>query len=179
MRSAAVSRPLSPVPRAPALSNIEPELCRRLRRNGAAFKRNASSRERGDVRSRWYPLGKGLTRGNHRHTLPVAMNIIRIETRAELPWAVIRAKGGNWVAACDPLGLTVQSDTWAHLMEDIAQALNALFLDLLQEGELDRFLRDRGFQAISPLPSKPDDTWFDVPFSASRTTARDFEVAVH
>ena len=64
-------------------------------------------------------------------------------------------------------------------MEDIAHALNALFLDLLLEGELDRFMRERGFQLMSPLPSQPDDTWFDVPFSASRTTARDFEVAVH
>jgi len=38
MRSAAVSRPLSPVPRAPAV--IELVLRRRLRRIGPSFKRN-------------------------------------------------------------------------------------------------------------------------------------------
>jgi hypothetical protein len=42
MRSAAVSRPLSPVPRAPAV--IEPILGRRLRRIGPPFKRNGRAR---------------------------------------------------------------------------------------------------------------------------------------
>ena len=131
--------------------------------------RDQYSRERGGVRLRWYPLGRGLTRGNHGHTLRGAMTIIQVERhQAQLPWAVIRAKGGSWVAVCDPLGLTVQSQTWADLMEDIAHTLNALFSDLLEEGELDRFLRDLGFRVVGPIPSKPDDTWFDVPFSATR-----------
>jgi hypothetical protein len=108
------------------------------------------------------------------------MAIVQVErTQGQLLWAVIRARGGNWVAVCDALGLTIQSDTWANLMDDIAHALNALFTDLLLEGGLDRFLRDRGFRVAGPIPSQPDDTWFDVPFSATRTTERDFAAAVH
>lgn len=107
------------------------------------------------------------------------IQIERIEGRGQVSLAVIRAKGGHWVAVCEPLGLTIQSDTWASLMDDIAHTLNALFSDLLHEGELDRFLRDRGFRVLGPIPSKPDDTWFDVPFSATRTTERDFAAAVH
>ena len=106
------------------------------------------------------------------------MNIIKIEGQGQLPWAVIRAKGGNWVAVCDAFGLTIQAETWAKLMEDIAHTLNALFSDLLEGGELDRFLRDRGFGVVGSIPSKPDDTWFDVPFEPIRTTDRDFEDAV-
>ena len=105
------------------------------------------------------------------------MTVTRVEGRGQLVWTSVRAKGGNWVAVCESLGLTIQSETWVHLMDDIAHALNALFTDLLQEGELDRFLRERGWQIIGPSPSKPDDTWFDVPFSA-RATDRDPQVAL-
>ncbi len=106
------------------------------------------------------------------------MVIVQVEGRGQLPWACIRAKGGNWVAVCDPLGLTIQSDTWVNLMEDIAHALNALFVDLLRDGELDRFLRERGWRLVGPIPSKPDDAWFDVPFEPARTTDRDLQVAL-
>ena len=116
--------------------------------------------------------------GTH-HTLRGAMNIIQVEGRGQFPWTVIRAQGGHWVAVCEPFGLTIQSDTWASLMEDIAHALNALLADLLEEGELDRFLKDRGFRLVGPPPSKPDDTWFDIPFSATRTTDRDLQAALH
>ena len=115
-----------------------------------------------------------------RHTLRCAMptNIVQVEGRAQLLWKVARASGGHWVAVCDPMGLTIQSDTWASLMEDIAQTLNALMVDLLEEGELDRFLRDRGFTLVGSV-TRPGDTWFDVPFSATRTTDRDLEAALH
>jgi hypothetical protein len=77
-----------------------------------------------------------------------------------------RGRGGNWVGVCDPLALTVQSDTWAHLMGDIAETLNAMFTDLLQSGELEQFLRDRGCGSSGPIPLRKRDVWFDVPFSA-------------
>jgi hypothetical protein len=107
------------------------------------------------------------------------MNIVQVEGRGNLVWGVIRAKGGHWVGVCDPLGLTVQSDTWAKLMDDIAHTLNALLLDLFQEGELDRFLRDRGWKLVGPMPSQPDEAWFDVPFEPTRTTDRDLQTALH
>ncbi|MGH7356567.1 MAG: hypothetical protein ACRELS_18565 [Candidatus Rokuibacteriota bacterium] len=112
------------------------------------------------------------------HTLPGAMNVIQVESRGQLPWSVIRAKGGHWVAVCEPLSLTIQSDTWATLMEDIAHALNALLVDLMQEGELDAFLRERGWRLVGPIPSKPDEAWFDVPFEPTRKTDRDLEIAL-
>jgi hypothetical protein len=33
---------------------------------------------------------------------------------------------GNWVGVCEPLKLTVQSETWAALMEDFGLTLNAV-----------------------------------------------------
>jgi predicted RNase H-like HicB family nuclease len=106
------------------------------------------------------------------------MTIVKIEANVE--WKFFRATGGNWVAVCDPLGLTVQSDTHANLMEDIALTLNAVLKDLLEERQLEQFLRDRGWRPVQgSLPTAPDDVYFDVPFAATRLMERDCQIAVH
>lgn len=92
------------------------------------------------------------------------MTIVKIQGNVE--WRGVRSRGGQWVAVCQPLGLTIQSDTWAHLMEDIAETMNAMFIDLLKSGDLERFLRDRGWGTTGPIPVRKRDLWFDVPFSA-------------
>ncbi|HEV8676017.1 MAG TPA: hypothetical protein VGX21_18430 [Methylomirabilota bacterium] len=103
------------------------------------------------------------------------MTIVQIE--ANLAWRGSRTRGGRWVAVCEPLGLTVQSDTWGHLMEDIAETMNAMFTDLLKSGDLERFLRDRGWRTTGPIPVRKRDIWFDVPFRAE-TTDRDPALAL-
>ena len=57
------------------------------------------------------------------------MAVVHIE--AEIPWRIRRADGDHWVGICDPLSLTVESETWAELMEDIALTLDAVLKDLL------------------------------------------------
>ncbi len=66
---------------------------------------------------------------------------MRIE--AEIPWRIDRADGEHCVGICDPLGLTVESETWAELMEDVALTLDAMLNDLLSNNDLDYFLQDR------------------------------------
>ena len=104
------------------------------------------------------------------------MVVVKIEGKTE--WKCLRAKGGNWVAICDPLQLTIQSATWATLMEDIAQTLNAIFVDLLRANELEPFLRDRGWKSLGQIPVKRANVWFDVPF-IPRPATRDRQVAIH
>ena len=100
------------------------------------------------------------------------VQIERISGQGQLAFGYFQAKGGNWIGVCEALGLTIESDTFAHLLEDIASALNALLLDLFREGELNTFLRDRGWRLATPMPSKPDDVRFDTPFDIARTTDR-------
>ena len=92
------------------------------------------------------------------------MTLVRIDLKANLQWAVLQGKGGNWIGVCDPLGLTVQAETWAELMEDIGHTLDALLKDLLSTNELDRFLRDHGWTTLTAIPNRPEDVRFDVPF---------------
>jgi len=103
------------------------------------------------------------------------MMVIQIEGKTE--WKVSRTRGGLLLGICDPLGLTVESDTWASLMEDIAQTLNAMLHDLNRSGDFERFLYDRGWRPQQRPPESPADVWFDVPFT-TRTADRDPETAL-
>ena len=66
------------------------------------------------------------------------MAVMRIDT--QIPWRIDRAEGERWVGICDPLDLTVESETWAELMEDIALTLDAMLRDLLANNELESIL---------------------------------------
>ncbi len=89
---------------------------------------------------------------------------IVVRINADLQWRYTVGKGGNYVAVCDPLQLTLQAETWAELMEDTSEVLNSIFHDLLDSNELDRFLRDKGWSLANHVPNKTEDVQFDVPF---------------
>jgi len=92
-------------------------------------------------------------------------DLVRIDIKANLPWGCFRTKCGNWVGVCEPLNLTVQSETWAELMEDIGDTLDALLQDMLSTNELDKFLRDHGWEAVGQIPAESDGAVrFDIPF---------------
>jgi hypothetical protein len=90
------------------------------------------------------------------------ITVVRI--KGNVQWQTHRAKGGNWVGICNPLKLTVQSDTWASLMEDIAFTLDAVLKDLLSTNEFHKFMRDQGWRLIGSIPSRKENMRFDLPF---------------
>lgn len=98
---------------------------------------------------------------------------------AEIPWRIDRADGERWVGICDPLGLTVESETWSELMEDIALTLDAMLNDLLSSNELDQFLRERGWTAHGPTRAGAESVRFDVPFIPALVRSHDPTTAVH
>lgn len=104
------------------------------------------------------------------------MSVVHIE--AEIPWRIDRADAEHWVGICDPLDLTVESETWAELMEDIALTLDSMLHDLLSRNELDQFLRDRGWTAHGPM-SDVEGVRFDVPFIPALVQSDDSTAAVH
>ncbi len=91
------------------------------------------------------------------------MEMIQIE--AQIAWRCRRADGDRWLAVSEPLGLIIQSEKYSELAEDIGDALDLLFADLLDSGELDQFLAKRGWhRAAGPLPKRAEEAKFDVPF---------------
>ena len=114
--------------------------------------------------------GAGLEARRGRFTLQKrsdeygAMTLVRIDTNATVEWAVLQGNDGRWVAICDPLGLTVEGETWAELMEDIGHSLDAMLKDLLSTNELDQFMHDHGWSTLAAIPNRAADVRFDVPF---------------
>jgi len=93
------------------------------------------------------------------------MPVRSIRVEGSLAVQCFQAKGGgNWIAVCDALKLTVQAETWADLMEDTGLALNAILKDLLTSNELERFLQDGGWRLAGAIPDRQEDVRFDVPF---------------
>jgi len=93
--------------------------------------------------------------------------MITVRIEAQVQWRSFRSASGEWIAICDPFGLTIESSTWAELMEDIAHALNAMFRDLLRSNKLNQFLQTRGWQPLGKINMRPADVRFDIPFTVT------------
>ena len=94
------------------------------------------------------------------------MSKVTIHVESNLQWKAIHSESGVWVAACEPLGVTMEADTLDELYEVIGESCSVLFLDLYEDDQLDSFLRSRGWSA-SDLPEstsgKPVE--FEVPWN--------------
>lgn len=100
--------------------------------------------------------------------------VIRIDVKAQLLWKAHRDPSSQyWVAVCDAIKLAAEGETWDDLQEMVADELRSLFVDLLREGELDAFLRDRGWTLVSPvpMPAAQDNVKFDIPWSIIPTNS--------
>lgn len=96
------------------------------------------------------------------------MMLIRVQIHGQLLWRYTRdPRSDRFVAVCDALKITAEAETWSKLVEVVNEEVNALFRDLYEEGQLDRFLRSRGWSPFpyTPLPgSMPAEGMrFDVP----------------
>ena len=89
-----------------------------------------------------------------------------VEIKGDIPWLVTRSWTGPWIGICEPLKLTTQADTWSELMTDISWAMETVFEDLLETGDLEKFLRERGWttQPVCTAQARFRKVKFDVPF---------------
>jgi predicted RNase H-like HicB family nuclease len=100
------------------------------------------------------------------------------QLNAQVQWAVVRDEAAQrWVAICDPMGITVEADSHTELRENITDAMNLMLVNLLRSGELDHFLKARGWQAhplIEQVEESDSDTpFFDVPIELVAQRAND------
>lgn len=105
--------------------------------------------------------------GTPRYGFFVMPLVIRfdVDVEAQLAWRAFRTPRNIWVAVCDPLKLTVEGGTWGELNENIQEAMDAVMTDLLEDGELEQFLREHGWRPVGPIPPRlPDEgIRFDLP----------------
>jgi len=91
---------------------------------------------------------------------------MRFQLQSRVKWSVWQDKQSSyWIAVCDPLGLTVDGESIDDLIKTLLEAQRLLFTDLLEEGDMDRFLTKRGWVMARPSVSIPNEPpTFDIPF---------------
>lgn len=98
--------------------------------------------------------------------MATAPQIVRFEVNGQVNWRVaFDQKSGCWVGVCDALLVTAEAETWGKLCRTIDEIQNELFRDLLQDNELDAFLRQHGWVPLNPIPRhvSSDEVIFDLP----------------
>lgn len=90
---------------------------------------------------------------------------------ATVDWHIVHdAARGKWYGVCPALNLNASGDTQFEMLECAGEAVQLLFVDLVEDEELDAFLAERGWD-ISPiareLPPSAQPK-FDVPFELVR-----------
>jgi hypothetical protein len=98
--------------------------------------------------------------------MPLRRQIL-VQIDAQLAWQVAHNPiEGRYIGVCKPLNLNAVGDTWVEFTECANEAMQLLFEDLFEQGELEAFLRNHGWSPRTPLPAvghaRPR---FDVPFS--------------
>ena len=61
-------------------------------------------------------------------------------------------ESGYWVATCDMLGLNAGGETFEKLQECMAEVMEFLFVDLHEDGDLDEFLKEHGWEPDFTAP---------------------------
>jgi predicted RNase H-like HicB family nuclease len=102
---------------------------------------------------------------------------IAIQVHGKIQWTVSQTQTGGFLAVCEPLGLAMEGDSLDDLYRNLSEAIQLVMNDLLRSGELDQFLRARGWHA-TPTQNVPTTgpVAFNVPvellIQAQRDSAR-------
>ena len=107
-------------------------------------------------------------------------SVTRVQLEGSLQWRYNRTKEGPFVAVCDDLKITLESDSWSDLLEDMALAIDAILKDMFATNELDAFLREHGWSLAGPLPNRLAEIQFEIPFELIAQRAKhDPQIGIH
>lgn len=91
---------------------------------------------------------------------------------ANLVWHAKQSDARHWIGVCDALNLAMEAESLDELHGLIPESIHLLMLDLLQDNELDAFLRERGWHASNIPAPTDDDVQFEVPWELIAEGAR-------
>ncbi|MGH9638271.1 MAG: hypothetical protein ACRD72_25840 [Candidatus Angelobacter sp.] len=92
--------------------------------------------------------------------------VVAIKIQANVIWRAKQSSTSNrWIAVCEPMNLVLEGDSVDELRSLINETTHMLMLNLLEDNELEEFLRARGWSAVNFPSKKPSDgVEFDVPW---------------
>lgn len=106
-----------------------------------------------------------------------------VQIDSDLQWAVAQLDEDQeyrWIGICEALRLTVEAPSFPELMGEIGEVLNAVFVDLYEEGRFHSFLTRHGWTVTGGVVPEPErDIQFEVPFYTTRGTASDLNAVTN
>src|SRR6266508_1294623 len=117
----------------------------------------------------YHELRKRGTRS--RKTMPVAR---KVNIEAKVRWRAFRSPTSKrWIGVCDELNLSTEADSLDELHSLIPECIHLLMIDLLEDNELEQYLRDKGWRATNLPTRRPRGAIeFDVPWQLIAEGAR-------
>jgi hypothetical protein len=100
---------------------------------------------------------------------------IVVQIQSKLLWKYGQTKQGSYVAVCDAISQTVQARRFSELLETMSEALDSTFRELFSTGDLETFLRERGWSTDIPVPPNKGRVRFEIPFELKGSQRRDRE----
>ena len=106
---------------------------------------------------------------------------IILELEANVPWHARRSSSSErWVGVCDAMNVSTEAESLDELHSVIDETMQLLLVDLLQDNELEQFLRDRGWRASNmPEAGSAEDVEFEVPWEVIVEGARGLQRQAH
>jgi hypothetical protein len=100
-------------------------------------------------------------------------NTIRIDSEIEWQYTYFEEEK-KWFAFCDILKIAIQSDSLKELQQDMLECADTLFSELSKTGELEGFLKSRGW-VVKQLPPKSEKSTVDLSVRFRRVEEHDLQ----
>jgi hypothetical protein len=120
-------------------------------------------------------FGVSFARQSQRSRVERNMAVVTVQVGAQIQWlATYNPTSRRWIGICDPMNLTMEADSLDELHSVIEEGIQLMLRDLLEDNELDAYLRDMGWSAPIPHGQLPQNIEFDVPWQLVAEKARGF-----
>lgn len=86
-------------------------------------------------------------------------------------------QSGQWIGACDPIGVTTSGDTYKELVENITQVTDSVFNNLLKTGDLEEFLSLHGWKSRD-VDAPEGEEAIEAPFNIEQSNQNDPQAAI-
>lgn len=109
-----------------------------------------------------------------------AVRTIKID--AKVAWLAKQTSSApeRWMGVCEMLNIATEAESLDELHSLIPESIHLLITDLLEEDELDAFLREKGWRHTSDAPGgAPEDTIVSLPWQMIVEGNGDLERSAH
>jgi hypothetical protein len=102
----------------------------------------------------------------------VSQRIVPIE--ADIQWLAERSPTSNrFIAVCETMNLSMEADSIDEFHKLVYETMQLVFLDLLQDNDLDSYLEERGWNASGLTSGVTSETKFSFPWTLTVRTIGD------